>query len=233
MIFLALETATSRQSMAIFHDQELLGYVECDSTHSLTTQIIPTFHQLLERVSLTVTDLEGLAVSIGPGTFTGLRVGLSTMTAFRFALKIPLVGVPTLEGLAWNLPDSNLPIVSTVSIRPGKMYWGLFQWEHGQLVGRKIDQIGTISEICANLSEPTMVLGDGWMRNQDSQELDSTFLVEGPTDAMWPSAKGIGHAGRVLLKEGPTLPEGCSPRYIQPSYAEMSNQGSSQVTPRP
>lgn len=233
MIFLALETATSRSSMAIFHDQELLGYVECDSTHSLTTQIIPIFHQLLERVSLTVTDLEGLAVSIGPGTFTGLRVGLATMTAFRFALKIPLVGVSTLEGLAWNLPDSNLPIVSTVSIRPGKMYWGLFQWEHGQLVGRKTDQIGTASEVYASLSEPTIVLGDGWMRNQDGLESDCTFVVEGPADAIWPSAKGIGRAGRVLLKEGQTLPEGCSPRYIQPSYAEMPKQGSIQVTRRP
>ncbi len=226
MIFLALETATSHSDMAIFHDEELLGYAECDSTQSLTTQIIPTFHQLLQRVSLTVTDLEGLAVSIGPGRFTGLRVGLATMTALRFALKIPLVGVSTLEGLAWNLPHSPLPIVSTVSIRAGMMYWGLFDWEHGQLVGRKTDQIGTAAEVCTNLSGPTIILGDGWMRNQDTQELDCAFVVEGPADAMWPSAKGIGCAGRVLLKEGQTLPEGCSPRYIQPSYAEMSHQGS-------
>ena len=117
MIFLALESATSHPSVAIFENQKLLGFLECDSSRSLTPQIIPTIHQLLASVSLTVSDLQGLAISIGPGTFTGLRVGLATMTAFRFALGIPLVGVSTLEGLAWNLPQSELPILSTVSIR--------------------------------------------------------------------------------------------------------------------
>ena len=87
MIFLAVETATSRQSMAIYRDQELLGYAECDSSRSLTPQIIPAIHKLLEELSLTITELQGLAVSIGPGTFTGLRVGLASMTAFRFALR--------------------------------------------------------------------------------------------------------------------------------------------------
>ncbi len=101
MIFLALETATSRQNVALFQDQECLGFLECDSNRSLTTQIIPTIHQVLDGVSLKVTDLQGLAVSIGPGTFTGLRVGLATMTAFRFALGIPLVGA-SMSGARWT-----------------------------------------------------------------------------------------------------------------------------------
>ena len=221
MIFLALETATSRQGIAIFRDQELLGYVECDSSRSLTTQIIPAIHQLLDIVSLKVADLEGLAVSIGPGMFTGLRVGLATMTAFRLALGIPLVGVSTLEGLAWNLPNADLPIISTVSIRGDLVYWGIFQWQQGGLVCRKTDQIGKLSEICGSLSEPTIILGEGWIRNKESLQSDSTSIVEGPSDAIWPSAKGIGRAGRALLEKGQWLPEGCSPRYIQPSYAEI------------
>lgn len=221
MIFLAIETATSRQSLAIFQDQALLGYVECEGNRSLTPQLIPAIHQLLENVSLNIADLQGLVVSIGPGTFTGLRVGLATMTAFRLALGIPLVGVSTLEGLAWNLPNADFPIVSTVSIRPGMVYWGLFRWHEGHLVCLKPDQVGNVSEMCSSLSEPTLVLGDGWIRNKESLDPSNRSIIEGPSEAIWPSAKGIGRAGRALLEQGQCLPEGCSPRYIQPSYAEI------------
>lgn len=221
MIFLAIETATSRQSLAIFQDQALLGYVECEGNRSLTPQLIPAIHQLLENVSLNIADLQGLVVSIGPGTFTGLRVGLATMTAFRLALGIPLVGVSTLEGLAWNLPNADFPIVSTVSIRLGMVYWGLFRWHEGHLVCLKPDQVGNVSEMCSSLSEPTLVLGDGWIRNKESLDPSNRSIIEGPSEAIWPSAKGIGRAGRALLEQGQCLPEGCSPRYIQPSYAEI------------
>jgi tRNA threonylcarbamoyladenosine biosynthesis protein TsaB len=230
MIVLALEAATSHQSMAIFNDNELLGYLECNSSRSLTTQIISTIHQLLGEASLNVTDIEGLAVSIGPGTFTGLRVGLATMTAFRLALDIPLVGVPTLEGLAWNLPSSNLPILSTVAIREEMVYWGIFRWQEDQVVAMKTDQIGKLTDVCAGLSEPTIVLGDGWIRNQECLRYHNDSVVEGPSEAIWPSAKGVGRAGRVLLKKGQSLPEGCTPRYIQPTYVETSQAVSSSAS---
>ncbi|MEX0830489.1 MAG: tRNA (adenosine(37)-N6)-threonylcarbamoyltransferase complex dimerization subunit type 1 TsaB [Nitrospirales bacterium] len=231
MIFLALETATSRQSVAIFQDQALLGYMECEPNHSLTPQLIPAIHQLLSDVSVTVAGLGGLAVSIGPGTFTGLRVGLATMTAFRLALEIPLVGVSTLEGLAWNLPHADLPILSAVAIRPGMVYWGLFQWQQGRLVCLTPEQVGSASEMCAGLSEPTLALGDGWIRNKESLDPPNHSIIEGPSEAIWPSAKGIGRAGRALLEQGQFLPEGCSPRYIQPSYAEMAKPSAGILDP--
>ncbi len=222
MLFLAIETATSRPSMAIFRDQKLLGSIECDSSGSLTPQIIPTIHQLLEDVSCRIKDLEGLAVSIGPGTFTGLRVGLATMTAFRLALGVPLVGVSTLEGLAWNLPNSDVPIISTVSIRTDRIYWARFRWQQGHLVREDDEQMGKFSDVCAAISEPTVFLGDGWIRNKECVEVSGPSIMEGPPEALWPSAKGIGQAGLAFLQRGECLPEGCSPHYIQASYAETA-----------
>ena len=177
MILLAIETATSRPSMAVLNDQELLGYLECETSGSLTPQIIPAIDQLLCEASLDITDLEALAVSIGPGTFTGLRVGLATMTAFRLTLGIPLVGVPTLEGLAWNLPNSDVPILSTVSIRADMVYWGLFQWQQDQLVCLQSEQMGTFSDVCAGLTEPTVVLGDGLARSLYSLDSHNGLLL--------------------------------------------------------
>ena len=221
-LFLALESATSHQSVAVFRDHQLLASLACESGRPLTPQLIPIIDQLLSSVSLQLSNLEGLVVSIGPGTFTGLRVGLATMTAFRLALQIPLVGVSTLEGLAWNHPVTDLPLLSTIGIRQGIVYWALFRWENQQMVCVKGSQIGDIIDVCAGLNEPTIVLGDGWMQNRETLFSKGFPLVEAPPAEQWPSAKGIGMAGRVLLERGDFLPLGCTPQYIQPSYAEIS-----------
>jgi tRNA threonylcarbamoyladenosine biosynthesis protein TsaB len=226
MIVLALETATSYQSVGVFDDQRLLAYQECEAGRPLTPQLIPVIDRLLSSVSLRISDLEGLAISMGPGTFTGLRVGLATMTGFRLALNIPLVGVSTLEGLVWNQPPSDLPLLSTVSIRPGMVYWGLFHWKDQQVVCLKGAQIGEIKEVCGAVSEPTIVLGDGWLQNRNAFPFEVSPLIEAPAEGLRPSAKGIGLAGLVLLSKGTFLPQGCSPHYIQPSYAERQTSGS-------
>jgi tRNA threonylcarbamoyladenosine biosynthesis protein TsaB len=221
-LFLALESATSHQSVAAFRGQQLLATLDCESGRPLTPQLIPTIDRLLSSISLELSHLEGLVVSMGPGTFTGLRVGLATMTALRLALQIPLVGVSTLEGLAWNHPMTDLPLLSTIGIRQGLVYWALFRWENQRMVCVKESQIGDIQDVCAGLTEPTIVLGDGWMQNRENLLLKEFPLVEAPYAEQWPSAKGIGMAGQVLLKRGVVLPLGCTPHYIQPSYAEIS-----------
>ena len=225
MIFLALETATSLASVAVFQDRQLLNYRECDSSRSLTPQIISAVHQLLSDVSLKAKDLEGLVISLGPGTFTGLRVGLATMAGFRFSLGIPLVGISTLEALAWNVPHTDLPILTTVSIREDLVYWGRYQWQQSRLLCLDPDQIGKLPEVCARLSEPTIVLGDGWTRCRDQLHAQACSVVEPSSDALRVSAKSVGCAGRALLEAGEYLPEGCTPRYIQPSYAETQKPG--------
>lgn len=222
MLFLALESATSHQSVAVFRDKQLLAILDCESGRPLTPQLIPTIDRLLSSVSLRLSNLEGLVVSIGPGTFTGLRVGLATMTAFRLALQIPLVGVCTLEGLAWNHPVTDLPLLSTIGIRQGVVYWALFRWENQQIVCVKESQIGDIIDVCGALSEPTIVLGDGWIQNRETLLSKRFSLAEVPPEEQWPSAKGTGLAGRVLLERGDLLPLGCTPHYIQPSYAEIA-----------
>ena len=127
-----------------------------------------------------------------------------------------------LEGLAWNLPNSDVPILNTVSIRADMLYWGLFQWQQNQVVCLQSDQMGTFSDACAGLTKPTVVLGDGVARHQYNLESYDGLLLEGPAEALWPSAIGVGRAGIELIKKGELLPEGCTPRYIQPSYAEIS-----------
>jgi hypothetical protein len=92
-------------------------------------------------------------------------------------------------------------------------------------------QIGEIAEICGAISEPTIVLGDGWVQNRNALPLKGFPLIEASAAEVWPSAKGIGLAGRVLLARGTFLPQGCTPQYIQPSYAEIPKSKSLDPTP--
>lgn len=220
-MILAVETGTSQQSVAVLAKQQVLASFTCRPDQSLTQQLLPGIDQLLNSINIQVEDLEGLAVGIGPGSFTGLRVGLSTMTALRMALQIPLVGVSTLAGLAWNLPITHLPILSTVFIKPGSLYWGIFAWQGEHIISTSEEKVGTVSAVLREVKGPTMVVGDGWTKNQELFLAENGNIVPPQVDFSIPSARGIGLAGQLLLEQGSYLPEGMSPRYIQPSYAEI------------
>ena len=222
MIILALETGTSSPSVAILQDRELLAGSLCQPGQSLTSQLLPTIDRLLASVELGIADCQGLAVSIGPGSFTGLRVGLATMSALRLAQDIPLVGVSTLEGLAWNQAPTHLPIFSTVYIKPGFLYWGVYQREREAVVRRGSEAMGTVADSVKDLKGAHLAVGDGWSRNREIFGSDQSWSISPAADQESPSARGIGLAGLGLIERGEFLPEGTSPHYLQPSYAEAA-----------
>ena len=102
MLILAVETATSHQSVAVLKDDTVVGTRNRDAQGSHTRWLIPSIQDLLSSLRLELNQMAGLALSIGPGSFTGLRAGLATMLGFRLALELPLVTVSTLEAMAWN-----------------------------------------------------------------------------------------------------------------------------------
>ncbi|MGD9852228.1 MAG: tRNA (adenosine(37)-N6)-threonylcarbamoyltransferase complex dimerization subunit type 1 TsaB [Nitrospirales bacterium] len=222
MVILALETGTSSPSVGVLKDRTLLVSAVCQPGQSLTSQLLPTIDRLLVSAGMLISDCQGLAVSIGPGSFTGLRVGLATMSALRLALQIPLVGVSTLEGLAWNQVPTTLPIFSTVYIKPGSLYWGIYQWADETMTLRGDEAMGTVADSLQYLKGDHMVVGDGWSRNRELFGLDQGGLIPPSQGQESPSAQGIGLAGFGLLERGQWLPEGTSPHYLQPSYAEAA-----------
>lgn len=230
MVLLAVETGTSEPSVAILKDRCLLASTVCQSGQSITSQLLPTIDRLLRSVALSVSNLQALAVSIGPGSFTGLRVGLATMSALRLALQIPLVGVSTLEGLAWNAVPTSSPIFSTVYIKPGYLYWGIYCWEGETLIRKGNEVMGTVEEALQSLrtirnetlSGEILSVGDGWSRNRKLGIASEVRVICPALEQGCTSAQGIGLAGLLLLERGQFLPVGSSPHYLQLSYAETS-----------
>ena len=222
MKILAVETATRCQSVAIIDDEQVLAnetHLDCASHASV---LIPTIDRLLETLNLSLAQLDGLAVSIGPGSFTGLRVGLSTMIGFRLAIGLPLVTVPTLEAMAWNVKYEDGLICPILRASRDEVYWALFQWKAGQLMRLSEDNHGSIVQLVESIGKKTIFLGEGWLLNEANlKQILGERAISGPPEAMQPSAISVAFSSLSSFRARQYAGGQLSPRYVQRAEAEV------------
>lgn len=161
MITLAIDTTSGTASCALTRDGRLLGVSTVDGilTHSET--MLPMIEQMLKNLSLTVGDVDIFAVTEGPGSFTGVRIGVATMKGLAFGSGKPCVGVSTLEALAENLEGFDGLIVPVMDARRQQVYTSIFS------AGERLmpDSLLPLSELCAELLKyelPIYLVGDGY-----------------------------------------------------------------------
>ena len=235
MKVLAVETATSWQSVAILEDSRVLACHEQDAAGSHAKLLLPTIDRLFRETGLSLKQLDGLVVSIGPGSFTGLRVGLATLLGFRTISQLPLAVVPTLEGLAWNLRGRSALLCPVLNSRRGELYWAQFRWTgEGRLERVVPEQVGTPVMLGRSLTESALLFGEGWTTEAPAirVSLSQTITVtEAPEAAMKPSAVSIGLAGIERLRRGERAGIGISPLYVQRTAAELKYEESGGISP--
>ena len=224
MSILAIDTATQVSSVAVASRERLAAELTMQArlTHSET--LMPHIEQVLKMAGCQKEELEGIAVSIGPGSFTGLRIGLATAKAMAYALKLPLVGVGALEALACHYPVSGLRIVPMLDAQKGNAYVGQYRWQQGRLVEASPLSVLPVAEAiaaCGAWGEPVVLLGNAVQRRRDALPLPETVTLA-PAHLMMPRAacvamRGIqrreaGEADNVMALE---------PCYIRRSEAEV------------
>ncbi len=226
---LAVETATRIQSVAVLDGTTVLGRSDEDVGRSHAKRLVPAIDRLLRSSGLTLSGLDGFALSIGPGSFTGLRVGLATLLGFRTVTGLPLVTVPTLEALAWNLPDEPRPLCPVLKARTGEVYWACYRWEKaGSLVRVMEEQVGSLESLARSVRGPLVMLGEGWPIYQHELRLlleaGSREVCGAPPAAMEASAVSVGLAGLARLARGEVADRGIAPLYVQRAEAEIKWQ---------
>lgn len=234
MKILAVETATAWQSVAILNGERVLARCDQEAAGSHARLLLPTIDRLFSETGLAPARLDGLVVSIGPGSFTGLRVGLSTILGFRTITQLPLAVVPTLEGMAWNLRGTTTPLCPVLNSRRGELYWALFQWTGLDRLERLVpEQVGAPDTLGKQLNGSVMLYGEGWEMEQAAIKaaMGHTAMITVATEHMRPSAVSIGLAGMVRLKRGERAGLGVSPLYIQRPEAELKYEQSGGVSP--
>lgn len=161
MNILAIDTSALTASAAILADGILIGEISTTTklTHSQT--IMPMIDELLKKVSLDITDIDLFACSEGPGSFTGLRIGIGTIKGLAYGLNKPVVGVSTLEALAHNIDVTNLVICPIMDARRGQVYNALYKYNGNTLECIKEPRALSVEELCEELAEKTIFVGDG------------------------------------------------------------------------
>ena len=228
MKILALETATLAGSVALADDEEgLIGEVRVNVKIAHAERLMPAIDWLLKASGISIHDIDAFALSIGPGSFTGLRIGLSTAKGFAFATNKPLVPVPTLNAFARSIPFSRHLLCPMLDARKHQVYAGLYRWEGG--VCTKVMPETTVrpDEFLQKIHEPTVFMGDGCIPYKDmiSEILKSNALFA-PLSRMSPSASAVAEIAMEEIKGGfSSDPVGIVPYYIRKSEAEVNWKG--------
>jgi len=220
VLTLGIETATKVCSVALCDGVKPLASYEVNMGMTHSEGLLPQIAQMLERSGVAKKDLELIAVSRGPGSFTGLRIGLATAEALAYGLKLPMIAVSTTETLAYNLPIPGLLLACVLDAQKGNYYLALYKWKVGKLVEVKPVTIMPGKEIFNMLTaykEPTVLLGEC---NKLAQACTANVTVA-PQGIRLPKAMAVAMLGASQHKEGADTDYfGTEPFYIRRSEAE-------------
>src|SRR5574337_850987 len=162
MRILAVETSTLAGGAALLDGDRLLGEYTLNIKATHSERLMAAVDRLLQDCGWKPEDLEGLAVAIGPGSFTGLRIGISAIKGLALGLGIPVAAVPTLDALAATLPFAAHPVCPVLDAKKGEVYVCLYHWADGAMV-RDWEYLALAPEALAerlSLREPVIFLGD-------------------------------------------------------------------------
>lgn len=162
MKILALDTSTLMATCAVIDGDILIGEYSLNQDMSHSEKLIPMIKEMLDGLKLKIDDIDLYGVSIGPGSFTGLRIGVATMKGFAHLFDKPLVGISTLEGLAFNLPYNNI-VVPMINARRDRVYTGIYSWEGDTITTIMEPDVIEMDELLELLDkyEEVVVNGDG------------------------------------------------------------------------
>ena len=225
MPILAIDTATMVSSVAVADKDRLLAEltVQTRLTHSET--LLPHVEQVLKMAGVEKAALDGVAVSLGPGSFTGLRIGLAAAKAIAYGLDIPIFGIPTTEALAWHYPVPGVAVVPFIDAQKGNVYSAVYQWQEEGFAEISPVQVYTMEEaleLCG--AQPVHVLAVGDMavkRLAGREDLPSNVQVP-PPHVVMPRAANVAMAGLKRLAAGQEdSVMNLEPVYIRRSEAEV------------
>lgn len=159
-MLLALDTSTRNIGVALYDGLRVLGETVWASDGFHTVELAPAVEQTLARAGLQVKDLGALAVATGPGSFTGLRIGMALVKGIALALRLPLVGVRTLDALAAAQPVMDIPLVALLQIGRGRLAAGWYEASSGAWKTSGEMGIITAEGLVERIQKPTLVCGE-------------------------------------------------------------------------
>ena len=224
MLTLAFETSAKAASVALLEGSKLLGeaYQNTGLTHSQTLMVMA--QDLMKSCGYTPQQIEAVAVAAGPGSFTGVRIGVAAAKGFAWGAELPCYGVSTLEAMALQLGAYDGYVVPVMDARRNQVYNAVFLAEQGKLTRLTEDRAIALSELQEELKKvekPIFLVGDGSVLCYNMLQEELPNLVMPPEHRMHQRAAGVGLAAAKMMKAGlPGNGAELTPNYLRLSQAE-------------
>jgi tRNA threonylcarbamoyladenosine biosynthesis protein TsaB len=224
MKVLSIDTSTMLGGVAVIDRHSGLvaeTRLNVKTTHS--ERLMTVIDRVLAGSELSLSDIDVFAVAIGPGSFTGLRICLSTIKGLSYATGKPVVTVPTLEALAWNFPYSRYPVCGLLDARKGEVYAAVFKWQHGGFERMIDDTSVKPGDLLRQLEGEIIFAGEGVSIYRDKilEIMQGRALIATP-EKMVPSPANVAMLGLAKALKGEyTDPSDAVPIYIRKSEAEV------------
>lgn len=224
-VILAIENSTMCGSVAIVSPDLCLAEISITSATTHSRRLLDSIDSVLKNASITLNDIDAIAISLGPGSFTGIRIGLTTAKGLAFATNKPLIGINSLDALAEQVSMSNCLICSMLDARKKEVFAAFYQKSTAGYLERCSGYLSVpIASLYETISEPVLFVGDGSLlykaELQDNLGAMATFA---PHETFYPRASALGILAIAKWNATSFLnPGSASPTYVRPSDAEIS-----------
>ena len=184
-MLLAIDTSTQWMGIAIYNGDEILGELAWKTKNHHTVELAPSVASMMERCGITPKELTCLAVALGPGSFTSLRIGMAYIKGLALALRLPVVGIPTLEILAnAQAPDSR-PLIACLQAGRERIACQKFSWQKKKWSAEGEPLLAYTADIMHQITEPTIVCGELTTANRSVlKEKGSLVEVRPPSGSL-------------------------------------------------
>lgn len=222
MKILALDSSGLVASVAVMEDETMLAEFTMNykKTHSQT--LLPMLDEMAKMIELDLNTVDAIAVAGGPGSFTGLRIGSATAKGLGLALKKPLISIPTVDGLAYNLCGTEKIVCPLMDARRNQVYTGIYEFEGNSLKvlePQMAVDISVIAEKLNTLGREVIFLGDGYpVYEKKLEELMRVPYMAAPPHMSRQRAGALAALAFAYAKEGKTE----SAKEHQPDYLRLS-----------
>ncbi len=226
MNLLSIDTSTKRLSLAVSKEEKILKYRNVTLNRRLSSSIMPSIQEILDKSKMPLARLDGFAVGLGPGSFTSLRVGLSTIKGLAFAVHKPVVGVPSLDVLAMNVPEENARICTLCDAKRDLVYACLYD-KKGMNLKRNSEYLLTdIQDVLRRIKGDVTFIGDGlalYKRDIDKAKgITPKFLDKGN---IFPQARSLAYLAwqRFMKKKFDNIDQ-LVPLYLYPDHCQIKKR---------
>lgn len=221
MKILAIDTSTKFLSLAIAEDNRILAKFHEENPMKHASLLIPTIDSLLKKNKLRLKNIDVIVLSIGPGSFTGLRIGVATSKGLSLGLGIPIVAIPTLDVIAYNfINEEKLLLCPVIDAKKNKIYSSFYHSHRNKLHRLSGNMLIDIDALLGKIKKPTLMFGDAIKLY--SGQLKGNKLISISKKEWYPRAEVLIKMGfEEARKRKFVNPDKLAPLYLHSQYCQI------------